>query len=154
VQLETLLAESDVVSIHCNLTAETEGLFGAREIRRMKPGAILMNTARGSIVDVEALCDALETGHLGGAALDVLPEEPPAASSRILRTDDRVILSPHMAGANAGGTLAAAIPWATDAVLAALAGQLPDHVYNVEAISHWNERFAGRSLLPTPALRG
>jgi D-3-phosphoglycerate dehydrogenase len=120
----------------------------------MKRGAMLINTARGSIVDVEALCDALEAGHLGGAALDVLPVEPPESVARILQTDDRVILSPHMAGANAGGTLAAAIPWATDAVLAALAGRVPDHVYTAGAIPRWTERFAARSLLPTRAARG
>jgi phosphoglycerate dehydrogenase-like enzyme len=154
VPLATLLGQSDVVSIHCNLTTETAGLIGAREIGQMKRGAMLINTARGSIVDVEALCDALEAGHLGGAALDVLPVEPPESVARILQTDDRVILSPHMAGANAGGTLAAAIPWATDAVLAALAGRVPDHVYNAGAIPRWTERFAARSLLPTRAARG
>jgi len=152
--LATLLAQSDVVTIHCNLTDETIGLLSAGNIGRMKPAAILINTARGGIVDVDALCDALAAGRLGGAALDVLPEEPPAAGARILETDDRVILSPHMAGANAGGTLAAAIPWATDAVLAALAGQVPEHVYNPEAIAYWRERFGGRSLLPAHAVRG
>jgi len=154
VSLATLLARSDVVTIHCNLTGETTGLISADSISLMKPTAVLVNTARGSIVDVDALCDALDAGRLGGAALDVLPEEPPAPGARILRTDDRVILSPHMIGANAGGTLAAAIPWATEAVLAALAGQLPEHVYNQEAIAHWRERFGGRSLLPAPAARG
>ena len=154
VSLETLLGESDVVTVHCNLTSETDGLIGARELSRMKPGAILINTARGSIVDVDALCDELDSERLGGAALDVLPEEPPDPAARILETDDRVILSPHMVGANAGGTLAAAIPWATDAVLDALRGRVPQHVYNESVIPQWGSRFGGRSLLTERVTRG
>jgi hypothetical protein len=77
----------------------------------------------------------------------VLPEEPPVKDARVLRLGSKVILSPHMIAANAGGTLQAAIPWATDATLAALRGQLPEHVYNVEAIPAWRARFGGHSLL-------
>jgi len=149
VSLDTLLCEADVVTIHCNLTPETNRLLDANRIELLKPTAIVINTARGGIVDVDAVCVALEQDRLGGAAFDVLPEEPPSPSARILRTDDRVMLSPHMAGANAGGTLAAAIPWATEAVLAALAGRVPDHVYNREVMALWNDRFAGRSVLPS-----
>ena len=149
VDLPTLLRESDVVTLHCNLTAETHGLIGRDQLAAMKSGAVLINTARGAMVDVDALCAALETGALAAAALDVLPEEPPAAGSRLLALGDRVILSPHMIAANQGGTLAPAIPWATQAALAALRGELPEHVYNREAIAQWQARFAGRSLLPT-----
>jgi len=147
VALDELLRRSDVVSVHCLLTGETESLIGPEQLALMKPGAILINTARGRIVDVDAVCDALDAGRLGGAAFDVLPEEPPPAGARILEADARVLLSPHMVAANRGGTLGAAIPWATDAVLDALAGRVPPHVYNEAAIAVWRSRFADKLLL-------
>jgi len=149
VDLDTLLRAADVVTLHCNLTAATRGLIGRKQLAAMKPGAVLINTARGAMVDVDALCAALEAGALAAAALDVLPEEPPAARSRILELGDCVVLSPHMIAANQGGTLGPAIPWATRATLAALRGELPEHVYNAEATGKWQTRFAGRSLLPS-----
>jgi phosphoglycerate dehydrogenase-like enzyme len=145
--LDTLLRESDVVTLHCNLTPETRGLLDRRRLGLMKRGAVLINTARGRVVDVDALCDALESGALAAAALDVLPEEPPQRSARILGLGDRVLLSPHMIAATQGGTLRAAIPWATAATLAALRGELPNNVYNAEAVAKWRTRFTGRSLL-------
>jgi phosphoglycerate dehydrogenase-like enzyme len=148
--LESLLVEADVVTLHCNLTAETRGLVDRRRLALMKPTAVLVNTARGSVVDLAALCDALDGGALAGAALDVLPEEPPARDSRILSFGDRVLLSPHSIAANQGGTLGAAVPWATDAVLAALRGEIPERIYNTEAIPAWRKRFEGRTLLPAP----
>jgi phosphoglycerate dehydrogenase-like enzyme len=149
VDLETLLRESDVVTLHCNLTAETRGLLSKRRLALMKRSAVLVNTARGPVVDLDALCDALDAGALGGAALDVLPEEPPTRHARILGLGDRVLLTPHMIAANQGGTLGAAIPWATEATLAALRGELPDNVYNAEAVPKWRARFGGKSLLTT-----
>jgi len=147
VTLEALLERADVVSLHCPLTEETRGLIGRSRIRLMQPHAILINTARGRIVDVDAVCDALAADRLGGAAFDVLPEEPPEPGARILATDQRVILSPHMIAANKGGTLGPAVPWATEAVLAALAGRVPEHVVDSPAIAAWQRRFGGRSLL-------
>ena len=149
VVLDELVRQADVISLHCPLTAETRGFIDRARIARMQPHAVLINTARGALVDVDAVCDALDAGRLGGAAFDVLPEEPPAPGSRVLATDERVILSPHMIAANTGGTLAAAVPWATDAVLAALAGQVPGHVFDPAAIAAWSSKFAGRSLLPS-----
>ena len=146
-ELETLLRESDVVTLHCNLTAETRGLLDRRRLALLKPTAVLVNTARGAVVDLDALCDALEAGALAAAALDVLPEEPVPRDARILRLGDRVLLSPHMVAANQGGTLGAAIPWATEAVLAALRGELPERIYNAEASAKWQARFGGQSLL-------
>jgi phosphoglycerate dehydrogenase-like enzyme len=145
--LDTLLRESDVVTLHCNLTAETRGLVDRRRLALMKPTAMLINTARGAIVDLEALCDALEAHTLAAAALDVLPEEPALRDARIVRFGDRVLLSPHMVAANQGGTLGAAIPWAAEAALAALRGELPERVYNTEAVAKWQARFGGKSLL-------
>jgi phosphoglycerate dehydrogenase-like enzyme len=146
--LDALLRESDVVTLHCNLTAETRGLLDRRRLALLKPTAVLINTARGAVVDIEALCDALEARAIAAAALDVFPEEPVPRDSRLLGFGDRVLLSPHMVAANQGGTLGAAIPMAAEAVLAALRGDVPDSVYNTEAIAKWRGRFGGRSLLP------
>jgi D-3-phosphoglycerate dehydrogenase len=92
--LGDLLTAADIVSLHCPLTAENENMVDARLLSLMKKTALLVNTARGPLVDVEALVDALDAGQLAGAALDVLPQEPPPADSRLLGRDD-VILTPH-----------------------------------------------------------
>jgi phosphoglycerate dehydrogenase-like enzyme len=147
VDLQTLLAEADVVSLHCNLTSETRGLISRERLALMKPTALLINTARGLIVDIDALCDALVNAELAGAALDVLPVEPPDSDDRIRAMGDKVLLSPHMVSANAPGTLEPAIPWATEATIAALKGEVPDHVCNVDAIPLWLDRFGRRSLV-------
>lgn len=144
--LDELLGRSDVLSLHCSLTDETRGMISAEKLGLIKQDALLINTARGELVDVGAVCDALDAGALAGAAFDVLPVEPPPPGSAILKANDRVLLSPHMIAANTGGTLTAAIPWATDAVLAALAGEVPQNVYNMAAIERWSDRFAGKSL--------
>jgi D-3-phosphoglycerate dehydrogenase len=96
VGFEELLSSSDYISIHAPLTPETEGMFGADAFSKMKSDALLINTARGPLVDADALADALEAGQIGGAALDVLPQEPPPPSSRLIGRDD-VILTPHTA---------------------------------------------------------
>lgn len=97
-KLNELLARSRIVSLHARLTDETRGMIGAREIACMPEGSALVNTARGGLLDYGALCDALESGHLGSAALDVYDEEPPSRGSRILSAP-RIVLSPHIAGA-------------------------------------------------------
>lgn len=96
--LDDLLSASDVVTLHCPLTAETRGMIGARELGRMRKGAILINSARGGIVDHRALADALR-GHLGGAAIDVFPWEPiRPEEGRIFENIPNVILTPHISG--------------------------------------------------------
>jgi phosphoglycerate dehydrogenase-like enzyme len=147
VDLETLLTTADVVTLHCDLTTETRQLLNKERLALMKPSALLINTSRGPVVDVEALCDALDSNALGGAALDVLPQEPPDADDRIRRMGDKVLLSPHMVSANAPGTLEPAIPWATEATVSALRGVVPDHVCNADAIPLWLDRFGNKSLI-------
>ena len=100
VPFEEILQRSDVVSLHCPLTEQTTGLFGGDEFRRMKTGAILINTARGGLIDSAALVDALKDGQLGGAAVDVLPKEPPVDGDPLLDYDgDNLIITPHIAWA-------------------------------------------------------
>ncbi len=94
--LPTLLAESDVVSLHCPSTAQTRRLMNAETIGRMKPGAVLVNVSRGDVVDSAALVDALQRGRLAGAALDVFDPEPLPVDSPLLRMDN-VIVASHVA---------------------------------------------------------
>jgi len=98
VSFEDLLARSDYLSIHVPKTKETAGLFNAANLAKMKDGAYLINCARGGIVDEAALCDALASGKLSGAALDVFEREPLPADSRIMFADD-LVCTPHL-GAN------------------------------------------------------
>jgi D-3-phosphoglycerate dehydrogenase / 2-oxoglutarate reductase len=147
VDLDTLLRESDIVTVHTNLTKETNKLIGAKELGKMKKSAILVNAARGPIVDVDALFDALDKDQIAGAALDVLPDEPPDPQLPILGLGDKVLLSPHMIANTHGGGLKQAIPWVTTAVLDVLKGQVPRHVINPEIIPEWQARFGGKSLI-------
>lgn len=98
VDLEELLGRADVLSLHCPLTPATEGMIGAAELARMKPDAVLINTARGALVDAGALADALRGHRLGGAAIDVLAQEPPVEGSPLLAADiPNLIVTPHIA---------------------------------------------------------
>ena len=94
VDFDALLAESDFLSVHCPMTEETSNLFGADAFKQMKPGAVLVNTARGGIVDTKALAEAIQAGEIAGAGLDVLPDEPPDPADPLLKLDS-VVLSPH-----------------------------------------------------------
>jgi glycerate dehydrogenase len=98
--LHELLPRIDVLSLHCPLTPATAGLIGTRELGLMKRDAVLINTARGALIDVEALAQALRQGRIGGAAIDVLPQEPPRDGSPLLAADiPNLILTPHTAWA-------------------------------------------------------
>jgi D-3-phosphoglycerate dehydrogenase len=96
VLLDELLSRSDVVSLHVRLTGESRGLIGQEQIRRMRRGAMLINTARGPIVDSKALVEALDSGHLGGAGIDVFDDEPIPAGHPLLACQ-QVVLTPHNA---------------------------------------------------------
>ena len=99
--LDALLEGSDVVTLHVPDTRATRGMIGREQIGRMRPGARLINAARGGVVDLDALADALESGHLGAAAVDVFPQEPHATGEEFdsrLRGLDNVLLTPHIGG--------------------------------------------------------
>ena len=101
VSLDDLLAQSDVVTLHVPETPATQGMFGQAQIAAMKPGAHLINASRGTVVDIDALADALKSGHVGGAAVDVFPVEPKGNAESFespLRGLDNVILTPHVGG--------------------------------------------------------
>lgn len=102
VTLDELLARSEVVTIHVPLVPATQGMIGASQLAKMKEGAILINAARGGIVDEAALADALRSGYLGGAAVDVYAIEPPENSNPLLSLEGeaahRLLLTPHIAG--------------------------------------------------------
>lgn len=116
--LEALLASSDILSLHCPLTAETRNLLDARRLALLPQGAVVVNTARGGLIDELALLDAVRSGHLSGAALDSFAVEPPAADHPFFG-EPRILLSPHVAGvtAEAGARVArAAVEGALDII--------------------------------------
>ena len=114
---DEVLQSADVLSLHCPLTEATRQLIGARELAQMKPGAILINTARGALVDAQALAGALSNYSIAGAGIDVLEHEPPQAGSPLLAPLPNLIVTPHCA-------------WLGSGALAALAEQL---IGNIEA---------------------
>jgi glyoxylate reductase len=120
VDLDTLLAQSDFVSVHTDLTEKTRGLFNAERFRKMKRTAVFVNTARGPIVDQRALYDALKSGTIFAAGLDVTDPEPPAPDDPLL-TLPNVIVAPHIASATVG-TRNAMAEICADNLLAGLAG--------------------------------
>ncbi|MCI3239227.1 2-hydroxyacid dehydrogenase [Streptomyces spinosisporus] len=98
--LDELLRRSRVITLHARLTAETRGLIGARELELLPRGAVVVNAARGGLLDQDALCDALESGRLSAAALDTYATEPLPAGSRLHALAERVVLTPHLGGAS------------------------------------------------------
>lgn len=122
--LDNLLREADVISLHIALSEETRGLIGARELALMKPGAILVNTARGALIDQHALVEALCEGRLGAFAADVLVQQPPASDDPLLRCE-RVTLTPHVAGLT-DRTYREVCLFCARNVLAVLQGHPPD----------------------------
>jgi phosphoglycerate dehydrogenase-like enzyme len=134
VSLERLFRESDYILVNCPLTAETRGLVGREQFEQMKPDAVLINTARGPIVNQDALIEALQSGRIAGAALDVFEQEPLSADSPLTKMDN-VILTSH------------SIAWTEElfrdmgridceGALAIYRGEIPRHVVNPQVLSH------------------
>jgi len=116
VDLETVLKKSDVITLHCPLTPETKNMIGAKELKMMKPTAILINTARGGLVDEAALAEALKAGTIAGAGFDVLTKEPPKEGNILLDLNmPNFIITPHVA-------------WASREAMQILADQLIDNI--------------------------
>ena len=132
VELDELLRRSDVISLHLPLTSATLRLIDGRRLALMRPGAVLVNTARGGLVDEDALVDALEGGRLRAAALDVFEREPPA-HTRLLGLPN-AILTPHVAGVSER-SVEEMTRRATEAVLDVLAGRTPANLVNPEALA-------------------
>jgi phosphoglycerate dehydrogenase-like enzyme len=119
--LNGLLAESDVISLHVPQTAETAGMIDAAALGRMKPGAVLVNTARGGLVDEAALVAALRSGHLGAAGLDVFAQEPTPAGNPLFSLEN-VVVAPHVAWVT-GGTFDRSFATAAENVRRLAAGE-------------------------------
>ena len=129
---EDVLARSDFVTVHTPLTPETEGMIGARELAMMKPGSIIVNCARGGIIDEEALARSLASGHLAGAGLDVLDTAPPPADHPLLGLEN-VIVTPHTAFFSLASTRELERRTAEEAVRV-LNGEMPEHLVNPEVL--------------------
>jgi D-3-phosphoglycerate dehydrogenase len=143
VPLDALLAESGVVTVHVPLTAETRHLIDAPQLARMRREAYLVNTSRGAVVNEAALAEAIASGDLAGAAIDVFADEPLPADSPLRRLDpERVILTPHSVGANLA-MRTTGTRMALQAIRLAMAGMVPAHVLNPEAVERWSARFGG-----------
>jgi glycerate dehydrogenase len=116
VDFDTILTQSDIITLHVPLTPETKNMIGAKELKKMKPSAILINTARGGLVDEAALVEALKTGTIAGAGFDVLTKEPPKEGNILLdATSPNLIVTPHVA-------------WASKEAMQILADQLIDNI--------------------------
>jgi glyoxylate reductase len=131
--LDDLLRESDFVSLNCALTPETRGLIGARELALMKPTAILVNTARGAVVDQRALAEALQRGQIAGAGIDVYEQEPVDPDDPLLACENAVLV-PHL-GSATHPTRARMARVAAENIVAGLQGRRPAHLVNPEVLT-------------------
>ena len=128
VDLETLIKESDFISIHVPLTPDTRNLISSKEMHQMKKGAFIINTARGGIVDENALYQFLTNGHLGGAALDVTEQEPIQADSPLLKLDN-VIITSHIASYSKESLNAVSMACAKN-IIKIINNETPDNIVN------------------------
>ncbi len=138
--LDGLLRESDFVTLHAPLTPETRGMIGERALGLMKPTAVLVNTARGPLVDQAALYRALKDGRIAAAALDVTDPEPIAPDDPLL-TLENCVITPHIASASVA-TRSRMAMLAAENLAAALAGRVPKDTVNREAARRWRRRAA------------
>ncbi len=145
--LEELLHAADVVSIHCTLNESSRRLINARTLGQMKPSAILLNAARGGIVEEKALVEALEKGTIAGAALDVFEDEPLPAVSPLRKLGHKVLLSAHMVSGNRASGIKPGAVWAAQNVAAALRGELPENIVNPDVLPRWKQRFVNKAII-------
>ena len=140
--LDSVLSQSDFISLHCPHNKETEKLIGKDQFALMKKSCIFVNTARGKVVDEEALCQAIKDGQIKGAGLDVFYNEPKV--SQALIDAPNVVLAPHI-GSAAEETRYAMAQLAVTAVVSAFAGELPSNALNKEIFDHWLKKTASVS---------
>ncbi len=134
VDLDTLLQESDIISIHVPLTNETRGFIGKREFAMMKKGSIFINTSRGAVVDERALVESLKSGHLGAAGLDVFQNEPIHMDNPLLKLEN-VVLVPHI-GSASFATRSKMSTMVAENVITALKGERPPNIVNPEVLNN------------------
>jgi D-3-phosphoglycerate dehydrogenase len=145
VDMDTLLMESDFVTLHAPLTAETTNMVGARELSLMKPDAFLINCARGPLIDEDALYQALTSGGIAGAGLDVMVDAEPPPDTPLLGLDN-IIVTPHVAFFSQEATLELEQRAARE-VARVLTGRMPDNLVNPAVLTHPNPRHR----LPAPS---
>lgn len=138
VDFDQLLKESDFISIHAPLTPETRGMFGLKEFRKMKPSAVVINTARGAIIDEQALYQALKEGSIAGAGLDVSNPEPPGPDNPLFQLE-QVLVTAHSAFYSETSTVELHLK-ATEAIIQALRGDWPPGLVNLQVKEQTNRR--------------
>jgi phosphoglycerate dehydrogenase-like enzyme len=136
--LHSLLGRSDIVSVHVPLTEESRGMFGSEAFAAMKPGSIFINTARGGLVDQQALIEGIDRGHVRSAGLDVTDPEPLPSGHPLLNCPD-VVVTPHVGSGTYEGKRRIFMT-AVAEVVAVLRGECPDHMVNPEV---WDRRHSG-----------
>jgi D-3-phosphoglycerate dehydrogenase len=137
---DALLREADYVSLHCPLDETTRGLMSREAIAAMRPGTFLINTGRGALVDETALAQALTSGHLAGAALDTLSEEPPPSDNPLLSAPN-LILTPHIAGLTTGAVQRTGTTTAANIIAVLTGGEIDrNNVANPEVLERLNAR--------------
>jgi phosphoglycerate dehydrogenase-like enzyme len=134
VSFDELLSRSDILSLHVTLTEATRGMIGVAQFAQMKPGAYLINTSRGAVISESALVEALRSGSLAGAAVDVFTEEPPPRDHPLFAMEN-VIVTPHIASDDIGA-FRAVFDGAVDDMLRFFRGDCPAHVVNPDVLSH------------------
>jgi D-3-phosphoglycerate dehydrogenase len=137
--LQNLLAQADFVTVHCPLNAETKNMLGQRELALMQPSAFLINTARGGIINEDALAEALTAGQIAGAGIDVWVVEPPPLDHALLSFDN-VIVTYHTAGVTVDSRHAMA-QWNAEQLVQIFQGQRPPRLINPEAWPQFSQRF-------------
>jgi D-3-phosphoglycerate dehydrogenase len=136
--LERVLSDSDVVTVHMPLSKDTQGIIGRRELERMKHDALLITTARGGVVDENALYEVLRSGHLSGAGVDVWLEEPPRIDNPLLALDN-VLATPHIAGSTRQGYRAVTVA-AAEQIVSVFNGEKPSRIINPNVWPKFLER--------------